>query len=72
HLLVAALPGVLYLYLGEELGLPEVEDLPAQARVDPIVHRSGGPDPGRDGSRIPLPWAAGAPSAGFSPARRAD
>ena len=64
HLLVAALPGVLYAYLGEELGLPEVEDLPADARVDPIFHRSGGTDPGRDGSRVPLPWTGSEPVAG--------
>ncbi|WP_187279455.1 glycoside hydrolase family 13 protein [Quadrisphaera setariae] len=64
HLLVAALPGVLYVYLGEELGLPEVEDLPAAARVDPIFHRSGGTDPGRDGSRVPLPWTGEEPVAG--------
>ncbi|MBF5081591.1 glycoside hydrolase family 13 protein [Quadrisphaera sp. INWT6] len=64
HLLVAALPGVLYVYLGEELGLPEVEDLPADARVDPIFHRSGGTDPGRDGSRVPLPWTGSEPVAG--------
>ncbi|TNM60167.1 glycoside hydrolase family 13 protein [Streptomyces sp. NP160] len=64
HLLVAALPGVLYLYLGEELGLPEVEDLPAGARVDPIFHRSGGTDPGRDGSRVPLPWTGSEPVEG--------
>ncbi|MGQ7297837.1 glycoside hydrolase family 13 protein [Quadrisphaera sp. KR29] len=64
HLLVAALPGVLYVYLGEELGLPEVEDLPAAARVDPIFHRSGGTDPGRDGCRVPLPWTGAEPVAG--------
>ncbi len=64
HLLVAALPGVLYLYLGEELGLPEVEDLPASARVDPIFSRSGGTDPGRDGSRVPLPWTGQEPLEG--------
>ena len=67
HLLVAALPGVLYLYLGEELGLPEVEDLPAGARVDPIFSRSAGTDPGRDGCRVPLPWSGDAPPYGFSP-----
>lgn len=72
HLLVAALPGVLYLYLGEELGLPEVEDLPDDVRVDPIFHRSGGTDPGRDGCRVPLPWTSDGPSSGFSPAVRAD
>ena len=27
--------------------------------------RSGGTDPGRDGCRVPLPWAAKAPYAGF-------
>ncbi|GAA1426420.1 glycoside hydrolase family 13 protein [Microlunatus lacustris] len=64
--LTMALPGAAYVYLGEELGLPEVEDLPDTARRDPIHARSGGSDPGRDGSRVPLPWSAGTPSAGFS------
>ncbi|SDQ19303.1 glycoside hydrolase family 13 protein [Quadrisphaera sp. DSM 44207] len=65
--LVAALPGVLYLYQGEELGLEEVEDIPSHRRVDPIHARSGGTDPGRDGSRVPLPWSGDAPPYGFSP-----
>ena len=64
--LTMALPGAAYVYGGEELGLPEVEDLPDARRRDPIHARSGGTDPGRDGSRVPLPWSAGAPSAGFS------
>ena len=34
-----ALPGVVYLYQGEELGLPEVLDLPDEARQDPIFGR---------------------------------
>jgi alpha-glucosidase len=66
-LLVLALPGSVYLYQGEELGLPEVLDLPDEARQDPIWHRSGGTEPGRDGCRVPLPWEAGAPAFGFSP-----
>jgi alpha-glucosidase len=66
-LLTAALPGSLYIYQGDELGLDEVEDLPADRLQDPIVHRSGGLDPGRDGCRVPLPWAAVGPSFGFSP-----
>ena len=66
-LLTAALPGSLYIYQGDELGLDEVEDLPADRLQDPIVHRSGGVDPGRDGCRVPLPWAADGPSFGFSP-----
>ncbi|MEV4518360.1 glycoside hydrolase family 13 protein [Dactylosporangium sp. NPDC049525] len=65
-LLMLALPGAVYLYQGEELGLPEVLDLPDDARQDPVWHRSGGTDPGRDGCRVPLPWTADAPAYGFS------
>jgi alpha-glucosidase len=66
-LLTMALPGSVYLYQGEELGLWEVEDLPDEKRQDPIWHRTGGADPGRDGSRVPLPWAGHEPPFGFSP-----
>jgi alpha-glucosidase len=59
-LLTAALPGCLYLYQGDELGLPEDEDLPRDAIQDPMHFRSGGVDPGRDGCRVPLPWTADA------------
>jgi len=64
--LMLALPGTPYLYQGEELGLPEVFDLPAEARQDPIWIRSGGKELGRDGCRVPLPWRSGAPAFGFS------
>lgn len=64
-LLSAALPGSLYIYQGDELGLPEVEDLPAEAISDPMHFRSGGRDPGRDGCRVPLPWTRTGPSLGF-------
>lgn len=57
-LLTAALPGCLYLYQGDELGLPENEDLPLGAIHDPMHFRSGGTDPGRDGCRVPLPWTS--------------
>lgn len=63
-LLVAALPGSLYIYQGDELGLPEVE-LPLDAIEDPMHFRSGGVDPGRDGCRVPLPWAGTATPYGF-------
>jgi alpha-glucosidase len=66
-LLAMALPGSLYVYQGEELGLPEVEDIPYERRQDPMWHRSGGVDPGRDGCRIPLPWSGGHPPYGFAP-----
>jgi len=68
-LLVAALPGSVYVYQGDELGLPEVEDLPASAIQDPMHFRSdGGIDPGRDGCRVPLPWWGTSAPFGFSPA----
>jgi alpha-glucosidase len=65
-LLMLALPGSAYLYQGEELGLWEVEDLPAEVRTDPVWHRTGGVEPGRDGCRVPLPWAGPTPSFGFT------
>ena len=46
--------------------MPEVQDLPDDARRDPIWQRSGGREHGRDGSRIPLPWKSHGPSFGFS------
>ena len=66
-LLDLALPGGCYLYQGEELGLWEVEDIPAELRQDPIFHRTGGTDIGRDGCRVPLPWSGSRPPFGFSP-----
>jgi alpha-glucosidase len=66
-LLTMALPGSVYLYQGEELGLWEVEDIPDERRQDPIWYRTGGADPGRDGCRVPLPWAGLEPPFGFSP-----
>ena len=65
-LLAMALPGAFYLYQGDELGLPEVE-VPRERIEDPMHARSGGVDPGRDGCRVPLPWAGDAPPYGFSP-----
>lgn len=60
------LPGSSYLYQGEELGLPEVAEIPDDARQDPHFLRTGGKDIGRDGCRVPLPWTTTAPSFGFS------
>ena len=57
-LLLLALPGSAYVYQGEELGLPEVEDIPDAARQDPTFRRTGGKEVGRDGCRVPLPWSA--------------
>jgi alpha-glucosidase len=65
-LLVAALPGSLYIYQGDELGLDEVADIPPDRIEDPMYHRSGGTDPGRDGCRVPLPWSGTTAPFGFS------
>ncbi|SBS72905.1 glycoside hydrolase family 13 protein [uncultured Microbacterium sp.] len=62
-----ALPGSAYLYQGEELGLPEVIDLPADTRQDPTWFRTDGERYGRDGCRVPIPWVGDAPAYGFSP-----
>ncbi len=64
--LMLALPGSAYLYQGEELGLPEVIDIPDDARQDPTWFRTFGERYGRDGCRVPLPWTADAPAYGFS------
>ena len=69
-LLMLALPGSAYIYQGEELGLPEVVELPDEARQDPTFRRSGGTARGRDGCRVPLPWSATGSSFGFSTAGR--
>ncbi|WP_329083279.1 MULTISPECIES: glycoside hydrolase family 13 protein [unclassified Streptosporangium] len=63
-LLTLSLPGSAYVYQGEELGLPEVLDLPEEFLRDP--QRLRNPDDGRDGCRVPLPWADGEPHFGFS------
>ncbi len=65
-LLLLALPGSAYIYQGEELGLPEVTDIPDDARRDPRFRRTQGRVPGRDGCRVPIPWAPAGPGFGFS------
>ena len=66
-LMMFALPGSTYLYQGEELGLPEVVDLPDEVLTDPMFHNTGGVRRGRDGCRVPLPWAESRDNLGFSP-----
>ena len=66
-LLTFALPGSVYVYQGDELGLPEHEAIPLQDRQDPVVRRSGGTDLGRDGCRVPLPWSGDESPFGFCP-----
>lgn len=64
-LVMLALPGAVYLYNGEELGLPDVE-LPEEALQDPVWERSGHTERGRDACRVPVPWEGGPPGYGFT------
>ena len=64
-LMMLALPGAVFIYNGEELGLPNVE-LPDEVLQDPVWFRSGGRERGRDGCRVPMPWAGDEPPFGFS------
>ncbi|WP_034087672.1 glycoside hydrolase family 13 protein [Streptacidiphilus albus] len=71
-LLMLALPGSAYVYQGEELGLPEVLDLPDAVRQDPAFQRARGTEAEgqegmRDGCRVPLPWSGTAAPYGFGP-----
>ena len=64
-LVMLALPGAVFIYNGEELGLPNVE-LPDEVLQDPVWFRSGGRERGRDGCRVPMPWEGDEPPFGFS------
>jgi len=55
-LMTLSLPGGTYLYQGEEIGLPEVRDIPEDRLTDPRWKMSEFKDRGRDGCRVPLPW----------------
>jgi alpha-glucosidase len=65
--LINALPGGTYVYQGEELGLPEVEDLPPESWQDPNRRHKDHDGPVRDGCRVPLPWSGSEAPFGFSP-----
>jgi alpha-glucosidase len=60
-----ALPGAVYLYNGDELGLPDV-DLPDDARRDAVWRHT---EHSRDGCRVPQPWEADLPACGFTTGR---
>jgi alpha-glucosidase len=64
-LVMLALPGAVFIYNGEELGLPNVE-LPDEALRDPVWERSEHARRGRDACRVPVPWEGDAPPFGFS------
>ena len=64
-MVMLALPGAVFIYNGEELGLPDVE-LPDEVLQDPTWERSGHTERGRDKCRVPIPWSGDTPPFGFS------
>ncbi|MCK0168387.1 alpha-amylase family glycosyl hydrolase [Jannaschia sp. S6380] len=55
---LATAPGPVIVYQGEELGLSQ-PDLPKWAVTDPLDLLYWPDGPGREGARVPLPWAEG-------------
>lgn len=67
--LLLALRGTVFLYQGEELGLPQ-STLAFDDLRDPYGLANWPLNPGRDGCRTPFPWLTDAPQLGFSSAAR--
>lgn len=63
--LLLCLRGNVFVYQGEELGLPQA-DLPFERLRDPEAIANWPHTLGRDGARTPMPWRKDAPFAGFS------
>ncbi|WP_428151954.1 alpha-amylase family glycosyl hydrolase [Brevundimonas sp.] len=64
-LLLIALRGNVFVYQGEELGLPQAE-VPFERLVDPEAIANWPETLGRDGARTPMPWKTNDGFAGFS------
>jgi alpha-glucosidase len=64
--LLMCLRGNIFLYQGEELGLPQA-DIPFDKLRDPEAIANWPNTLGRDGARTPMPWSANKPFGGFSP-----
>ena len=56
--LFAGLPGAMFLYQGEELGLLDGV-VAAERAADPVGTRNADSSDSRDGCRTPMPWAPG-------------
>jgi len=65
--LLFALRGTVFLYQGDELGLPHA-NVPFERLRDPEAIAFWPSGIGRDGARTPMPWAKDAPMAGFTAA----
>lgn len=69
-LILLGLPGTVFMYQGDELGLPEDLEIPESAIQDPNWERTGHKFKGRDGCRVPLPWDETKPTFGFNASGR--
>jgi len=67
-LLLVCLRGNIFLYQGEELGLPQV-DVPFADLRDPEAIANWPMTLSRDGARTPIPWKSDSPALGFSAAK---
>ena len=67
--LYMGLPGIPFLYMGEELGLEDVP-VPPERSQDPIAVRHDAPERARDNCRTPMPWEP-SPGLGFTTAEDA-
>ncbi len=65
--LLLCLRGTIFLYQGEELGLPQAK-VPFERLRDPFAIAAWTGEAGRDGARTPMPWMSAAPNGGFSTA----
>jgi alpha-glucosidase len=63
--LLACLRGTVFIYQGEELGLPQA-DVAFEDLQDPFGKAHWPRDKGRDGCRTPMPWQAGDERFGFT------
>lgn len=64
-MLLMSLRGNVFIYQGEELGLPQA-DIPFELLQDPEAIENWPFTLGRDGARTPIPWEKAAPNAGFT------
>jgi alpha-glucosidase len=62
-----ALRGTVFVYQGDELGLPDGH-VPFERLQDPYAIAAYEGGPGRDGARTPMPWTSAAPMGGFTTA----
>jgi alpha-glucosidase len=60
-----AMRGTIFVYQGDELGLPDGH-VPFERLQDPYAIAAYAGGPGRDGCRTPMPWTSAAPMGGFT------